>query len=81
MSTSKPLQLLHMDLFVPSRIKSPGGNSYGLVIVDDYSRFTWTFFIPAKSDTLKVFKKFVVITQNEKELRIKSIKSDHEKEF
>ncbi|XP_014499245.1 uncharacterized protein LOC106760306 [Vigna radiata var. radiata] len=56
MSTKKPLQLLHMDLFKPSRIKSLGGNSYGLVIVDDYSRYTWTYFIAAKNDTLKVFK-------------------------
>ena len=39
-STSKPLELLHMDLFGPSRIKSFGGNYYALVIFDDYSRYT-----------------------------------------
>ena len=39
-STTKPLELLHMDLFGPSRTMSLGGNYYGLVIVDDYSRFT-----------------------------------------
>jgi len=39
-STSKPLELLHIDLFGPSRTVSLGGNYYGLVIVDDYSRFT-----------------------------------------
>jgi len=44
-STSRPLELLHMDLFGPSRTMSLGGNYYGLVIVDDYSRFTWIFFI------------------------------------
>ena len=43
-STSKSLELLHIDLFGPSRTMSLGGNYYGLVIVDDYSRFTWTFF-------------------------------------
>ena len=48
LSTSKPLELLHMDLFGPSRIKSYGGNYYALVIVDDYSRFTWTFFLTLK---------------------------------
>jgi len=37
-----------MDLFGPSRTMSLGGNYYGLVIVDDYSRFTLTFFIATK---------------------------------
>ena len=39
-SSSKPLQLLHVDLFGPSRITSLGGKSYAFLIVDDYSRFT-----------------------------------------
>ena len=42
-STSRPLQLLHMDLFDPSRIASYGGNYYAFVIVDDFSRFWWSF--------------------------------------
>jgi len=41
-STERPLKFHHMDLFGPSRTMSLGGNFYGLVIVDDYSRFTWT---------------------------------------
>jgi hypothetical protein len=40
MSTSRPLELLHMDLFGPIRYRSIGGNSYDLVVVDDYSRYT-----------------------------------------
>jgi hypothetical protein len=40
MSTSRPLELLNMDLFGPTTYRSIGGNSYGLVIVDDYSRYT-----------------------------------------
>jgi len=39
-STSRPLQLLHHDLFGPTRIASTGGKRYGLVIVEDYSRWT-----------------------------------------
>jgi len=38
--TTQPLQLLHMDLFGPSRTISSGENYYALVIVDDYSRYT-----------------------------------------
>ena len=80
-STSKPLELLHLDLFGPSRIKSFGGNYYGLVIVDDYSRYTWTFFLTMKSEAFKVFRKFAKQIQNEKDLRIKVLRSDHGGEF
>ena len=66
-STSNPLELLHMDLFGPSRTRSLGGNFYALGLVDDYSHFTWTFFISCKSDTFSVFRKFAKIVQNEKD--------------
>ena len=55
-----------MDLFGPSRTRSIGGNYYALVLVDDYSRYTWTFFVFAKNDTFKVFKKFANVIQNER---------------
>jgi hypothetical protein len=48
MTTSRPLELLHMDLFGPVAYLSIGGSKYGLVIVDDFSRFTWVFFLQDK---------------------------------
>jgi hypothetical protein len=48
MSTSRPLELLHMDLFGPTTYASAGGNLYCLVIVDDYSIYTWVFFLQEK---------------------------------
>jgi hypothetical protein len=45
MTTSRPLELLHMDLFGPVAYLSIEGSKYGLVIVDDFSRFTWVFFL------------------------------------
>jgi hypothetical protein len=44
MTTDRPLELLHMDLFGSIAYISIGGSKYCLVIVDDYSRFTWVFF-------------------------------------
>lgn len=41
---SRPLQILHMDLFGPTKLTSTGGKRYTFVIVDDYSRFTWVLF-------------------------------------
>jgi hypothetical protein len=48
MTTSRPLEILHMDLFGPVAYLSIGGSKYGLVIVDDFSRFTWVFFCRIK---------------------------------
>jgi hypothetical protein len=45
MTTSRPLEILHMDLFELVAYLSIGGSKYGLVIVDDFSRFTWIFFL------------------------------------
>ena len=45
MITEQPLELIHMDLFGPVTYLSLGGNKYGHVIVDDYSSFTWIFFL------------------------------------
>jgi hypothetical protein len=45
MPTSRPLELLHMDLFGPIAYLSIGRSKYGLVIVDDFFHFTWVFFL------------------------------------
>ena len=58
MSTSKAFELLHMDLFGPTQYTS-------IVIVDDYTRYTWTFFLVDKSDVFTTFKSFVKGIHNE----------------
>ncbi|GJW58674.1 retrovirus-related pol polyprotein from transposon TNT 1-94 [Tanacetum coccineum] len=54
-STTRCLELLHMDLFGPSTVRSYGGNRYTLVIVDDYSRYTWTRFLKDKTEAFDQF--------------------------
>jgi hypothetical protein len=49
MTTDMSLELLHIDLFGPITYISIGGSKYCFVIVDDYSRFTWVFFLQEKS--------------------------------
>ena len=80
-STTRPLELIHMDLFGPIDVSSLGGSNYVFVIVDDYSRFTWTLFLRHKYDTFKSFKDFVYRVQNEKNCIISKIRSDHGGEF
>ncbi|GJT71533.1 putative ribonuclease H-like domain-containing protein [Tanacetum coccineum] len=47
---SEPLQLLHMDLFGPTNIRSIDQKYYSLVVTDDFSRFTWTFYLGTKDE-------------------------------
>ena len=81
MTTRRPLELLHMDLFGPKTYESLGGNSFGLVIVDGFSRFTWVFFIDDKSQVQKIFKNFARKAQNQFEVKIKKVHSDNGMEF
>jgi transposase InsO family protein len=81
MTTTRPLKMLHMDLFGPIAYISISGNKYGPVIIDDYSRFTWVFFLQDKSETQEVLKKFMKRTQNEFDAKVKRIRSDNGTKF
>ncbi|GJY35881.1 retrovirus-related pol polyprotein from transposon TNT 1-94 [Tanacetum coccineum] len=80
-STSKCLELLHMDLFGPSAVQSYGGNFYTLVIVDDYSRYTWTRFLKHKNEAFDHFEILSKKIQIQKGCPIISIRTDHGREF
>jgi len=80
-STERPLELLHMDQFGPSRTMSLGGNYYALVVVDDFSRFTWTLFLATKNETFYAFKKLAKVLENDKGSKIFSLRSDHGGKF
>ncbi|GKB98514.1 integrase, catalytic region, zinc finger, CCHC-type containing protein [Tanacetum coccineum] len=58
-STHSKLELLHMNLCGPMRVASINGKKYILVIVDDYSRFTWVYFIHTKDETPEIIKNFI----------------------
>ncbi|GKD34377.1 retrovirus-related pol polyprotein from transposon TNT 1-94, partial [Tanacetum coccineum] len=55
------LNLLYMDLCGPMRVASINGKKYILVIVDDYSRYTWTLFLRSKDETPEVVKDFLTM--------------------
>ena len=71
MSTSKAFELLHIDLFGPITYTSIGGNKYGFMIVDDFTRYTWVVFLVDKSDAFATFKTFIKRIHNEFETTIK----------
>jgi transposase InsO family protein len=81
MATTKLLEMLHMNLFGPVAYISIGGNKYCLVIIDDYSRFIWVFFLQDKSKTQEVLNKLLKRVQNEFDVKVKKIRSDNSTKF
>ena len=77
----KLFDLVHMDLFGPTRILSLNGKRFGLVIVDDYSRFSWVFFIFHKNKAFDKFLLFFRRVQTVHRVKITVIQTDHESEF
>nr|GFA73993.1 retrovirus-related Pol polyprotein from transposon TNT 1-94 [Tanacetum cinerariifolium] len=80
-STTRCLELLHMDLFGLSIVWSYRGNLYNLVIVDDYSMYTWTRFLKNKIEAFEQFKIFSKKIPNQLGCLIVSIRTDHDREF
>jgi transposase InsO family protein len=81
MTIIRPLEMLHMDLFCLVTYISIGDNKYDLIIVNDYSHFTWVFLLQDKSETQEVLKKFLRRAQNEFDAKVKKISSDNGTEF
>nr|GEV36426.1 retrovirus-related Pol polyprotein from transposon TNT 1-94 [Tanacetum cinerariifolium] len=79
-STTRFLELLHMDLIGPSVVRSYGGN-HTLVIVDDYYRYTWTRFLKDKTEAFDQFEIFSKKIQNQRGCTIVSIRTDQDREF
>ncbi|GKB76769.1 putative ribonuclease H-like domain-containing protein [Tanacetum coccineum] len=80
-SISKPLHILHMDLFGPTNVKSLMKKSYCLVVTDDFSRFSWVFFLATKDETSGIIKTFIIEIENQLDHKVKVIRSGNGTKF
>nr|GEY25452.1 hypothetical protein [Tanacetum cinerariifolium] len=80
-SLKRWLQLLHMDLCGPMRVASINGKRYVLVIVDDYSRYTWTHFLRSKDETPEVLIDFLRLVQRGLHAQVRIVQTDKGMEF
>ncbi|GJS13669.1 retrovirus-related pol polyprotein from transposon TNT 1-94, partial [Tanacetum coccineum] len=79
--TKVKLYLLHMDLCGPIRVASINGKKYILVIVDDYSRFTWVKFLRSKDEAPDFIVKFLKMIQVRLKVTVRRNKTDNGTEF
>ena len=80
-SITEPLQLLHMDLFGPVNVMSLSRKRYALVIVDDFSKYTWVLFLNSKGETPKMIIDHIKRIELEANLPVRKIRSDNGTEF
>ncbi|GKC95689.1 retrovirus-related pol polyprotein from transposon TNT 1-94, partial [Tanacetum coccineum] len=80
-TNQEKLYLLHMDLCGPMRVASVNGKKYILVIVDDYSRFTWVKFLRSKDEALDFIIKFLKMIQMRLQVTVQRIRRDNGTEF
>ncbi|GJS30164.1 retrovirus-related pol polyprotein from transposon TNT 1-94 [Tanacetum coccineum] len=80
-SSKGRLNLLHMDLYDPMRVASINGKKYILVIIDGYSRYTWTLFLRSKDETPEVLKDFLKMIQRNLQAQVITIRTDKGTKF
>ncbi|GKD76008.1 putative ribonuclease H-like domain-containing protein, partial [Tanacetum coccineum] len=80
-TTRKPLELLHMDLFGSVSVESINKKKYYLVVTDDFSRFSWVFFLATKDETSEILCKFIIGLENQLNHNVKIIRCDNGTEF
>ncbi|GJU98731.1 ribonuclease H-like domain-containing protein [Tanacetum coccineum] len=80
-SISQPLPMLHMDLFGPTFVRSINHKIYCLVVTNDFSRFSWVFFLATKDETSGILKTFIIGIENQINHKVKIIICDNGTEF
>ncbi|RVW80238.1 Retrovirus-related Pol polyprotein from transposon RE1 [Vitis vinifera] len=78
---SQPLALIHTDLWGPAPSPSTSGARYFLLFIDDYSKYTWIYFLSTKDQALSTFITFRKMIENQLNSTIKCIQSDNGGEF
>nr|GEW38905.1 retrovirus-related Pol polyprotein from transposon TNT 1-94 [Tanacetum cinerariifolium] len=81
LSSKQRLHLLHIDLCGPMRVASINGKRYVLMIVDDYSRYTWVHFLRTKDETQEVIKNFLKKIFVRLQAPVIIVRTDNETEF
>ena len=76
-----PPQLVHIDLCGKMNMAALGGSSYFMMLIDDYSRRTWVYFLKGKDEAFAKFKEWHILVKKETCNKLKKLKSDRGKEF
>ena len=71
-----PLQLVHSDVCGPMNVRAKHGASYFITFIDDFTRFGYIYLISHKSKALGCFRNFLNLVKNQKDVRLKALRTD-----
>ena len=75
------LGLIHFDISGPMPVTSMNGSSYLLTFIDDFSRYTWVFFVKKKSEVCETFSQLKALIENGSGVKINILRSDNGGEY
>ncbi|MCO5595838.1 hypothetical protein L7F22_049889 [Adiantum nelumboides] len=78
---SRALELIHADLTGPLEVPTLGGSLYYLLLIDDFSRMSWVFFLRKKSKALSKFEEWIALVKKQTELKVVTLRTDNGGEF
>ena len=79
--SNRPFEYAHANLWGPSSVKTLGGGSYFLSIIDDFTRRVWLCVLKDKTETFVKFKEWHALIQNQLGTKLKVLKTDNGLEF
>jgi len=80
-TSGKKLELIDIDLCCPMRKKSPNGEQYFILSIDDFTHMCWIGLLKHKDEAFDKFKVFKALVENGLDLKIKCDKYDRGREF